>query len=160
MRVGNKVAIVTGGGRGIGRAISAALASEGARVVVAGRSAPLLEEVVKDIKSKGGQARAIQTDVRDETQVKQMVAQTLTDWGPIDVLVNNAGITGPTSNLVDLDLSDWNEVLTVNLTGFMLYVREVLKGMIPRKSGNIINISSISGMAYFQRPYLLLSDKS
>ena len=147
MRVKNIVAIVTGGGRGIGRAISSAIASEGAKVVVAGRSAHLLDEVVKDIKSKGGQAKAIQTDVRDESQVKRMVEQTLADWGQIDVLVNNAGITGPTANLVDLDLSDWNEVLTVNLTGFMLCAREVLKGMIPRRNGNIINISSISGMA-------------
>jgi NAD(P)-dependent dehydrogenase (short-subunit alcohol dehydrogenase family) len=147
MRVKNKVAIVTGGGRGIGRAISSALASEGAKVVVAGRSANLLDEVVKDIKSKGGEAKAIPTDVRDESQVKRMVEQTLTDWGQIDGLVNNAGITGPTANLVDLDLRDWNEVLTVNLTGFMLCAREVLKDMIPRRSGNIINIGSISGMA-------------
>ena len=109
-------------------------------MVVAGRSAPLLDEVVKVIQSKGGQAKAIPTDVRDETQVKHMVEQTLAEWGQIDVLVNNAGITGPTANLVDLNLRDWNEVLTVNLTGFMLCAREVLKGMIP---GEAV-ISSIS----------------
>jgi NAD(P)-dependent dehydrogenase (short-subunit alcohol dehydrogenase family) len=147
MRVKNKVAIITGGGRGIGRAISLALASEGAKVVVAGRSAPFLDEAVRDIKNKGGQAKAVQTDVSDESQVRNMVAQTLLNWGQIDVLVNNAGITGPTSNLVDLNLGDWEQVLRVNLTGFMLCAREVLKHMIPRRNGNIINISSISGMA-------------
>jgi NAD(P)-dependent dehydrogenase (short-subunit alcohol dehydrogenase family) len=147
MRLKDKVAIVTGGGKGIGRAISLALASEGANVVVAGRSLPSLEEVVKDIQNKGGRAKAIQADVRDETQVKQLVKQTLAACGPIDVLVNNAGIAGPTAALADLTLHDWNEVLATNLTGFMLCAREVLASMIPRRSGSIINIGSISGMA-------------
>ena len=147
MKLKDKVAIVTGGGKGIGRAISLALASEGANVVVAGRSLPSLEEVVKDIQDKGGRAKAIQADVRDETQVKQLVKQTLAACGPIDVLVNNAGIAGPTAPLADLTLQDWNEVLAVNLTGFMLCAREVLASMIPRRSGSIINIGSISGMA-------------
>lgn len=124
-----------------------ALASEGAKVVVAGRSLPSLEEVVKDIQDKGGRAKAIQADVRDETQVKQLVKQALAACGPIDILVNNAGIAGPTAALADLSVHDWNEVLAVNLTGFMLCAREVLASMIPRRSGSIINIGSISGMA-------------
>ena len=147
MRLKDKVAIVTGGGKGIGRAISLALASEGANVVVAGRSLPALEEAVEDIRNKGGRAKAIQADVRDEAQVKQLVKQTLAACGPIDVLVNNAGIAGPTAALADLTLRDWNEVLATNLTGFMLCAREVLASMIPRRSGSIIHIGSISGMA-------------
>ena len=145
MRLNNKVAIVTGGGVGIGRAISLAFANEGAAVVAAARTLPRLEAVADEIRSRGGRAIAIQTDVSDENQVNKMVAQTLNEYGQIDILVNNSGIAGPTINVVDVKLDDWNEVLTINLTGAMLCAREVLKSMIARRSGNIINISSLSG---------------
>ena len=155
MRLNNKVAIVTGGGVGIGRAISLAFASEGVAVVVAARTLPRLEAVADDIRSRGGRAIAIQTDVSDENQVKKMVAQTLNEYGQIDILVNNSGIGGPTINVVDIKLDDWNEVLAINLTGAMLCAREVLKSMIARRSGNIINISSGAGRGGFamRSPY-------
>ena len=111
MRLNNKVAIVTGGGVGIGRAISLAFAAEGAAVVVAARTLPRLEVVADEIRSGGGRAIAIQTDVSDETRVKKMVAQTLDEYGRIDILVNNSGIAGPTVNVVELKLDDWDEVL-------------------------------------------------
>lgn len=145
MRLKDKVAIVTGGGRGIGKAIALAFAAEGATVVVAARTRSKLEETVKEIESKGGRAKAIQTDVSDEKQVQQMVAQTVDGYGQIDILVNNSGIGGPTANVVDLKLEDWNEALAIDLTGSMLCSREVLKHMIPRRSGNIINIAAEGG---------------
>jgi len=155
MRLKDKVAIVTGGGIGIGRAISYAFASEGAAVVLAARTLSRLNEVAEDIKSRGGKAKAIQTDISDEKQVQHMIAQTLNEYGQVDILVNNSGITGPTANVVDMDLNEWNEVLAVNLTGAMLCAREVLKTMIVRKSGSIINIGSEGGRSGYplRSPY-------
>jgi NAD(P)-dependent dehydrogenase (short-subunit alcohol dehydrogenase family) len=142
MRLKDRVAIVTGGGRGIGKAISMAFASEGAMVVIAARTSSRLDETVEKIKSGRGSVKAIRTDVSDEKQVQRLVTDTLNDYGKVDILVNNSGIGGPTVNVVDLRLQDWNEVLAVNLTGSMLCAREVLKYMIPHRKGNIINIGS------------------
>lgn len=155
MRLKDKVAIITGGGTGIGKAISLAFASEGATVVVAARTLSRLEEVAEDIKSRGGRAKAIQTDITDEKQVQRMVAQTLNEYGQIDILVNNAGGVIHRVNVVDMKLDEWNEVLAINLTGTMLCAREVLKTMIARKRGNIINISSEGGRSGYpmRSPY-------
>ena len=145
MRLRDRVAIVTGGGRGIGKAISMAFASEGAIVVIAARSSSRLDDTIEKIKSGGGRAKAVQTDVSDEKQVQRLVAETISDCGKVDILVNNSGIGGPTVNVVDLRLQDWDEVLAINLTGSMLCAREVLKHMISRRKGNIINIGSDGG---------------
>jgi NAD(P)-dependent dehydrogenase (short-subunit alcohol dehydrogenase family) len=145
MRLNDKIAIVTGGGRGIGKAISTAFASEGAIVVIAARTSSTLDDTVKMIRAGGGLAKAIQTDVSDEKQVQRLITETINDYGKIDILVNNSGIGGPTVNVVDLRLQDWNEVLAINLTGSMLCAREVLKHMIPRRKGNMINIGSDGG---------------
>ena len=155
MRLKDKVALITGGGSGIGLAITRAFNAEGAIVVIAARTASRLKEVADAINAGGGRAKAIPTDISDEEQVRQMVAHTLAEYGRIDILVNNGGIPGATANIVDMDLGKWNEALAVNLTGTMLCAREVLKDMIPRKSGNIINISSIGGMSGFpmRSPY-------
>jgi NAD(P)-dependent dehydrogenase (short-subunit alcohol dehydrogenase family) len=145
MRLKDRVAIVTGGGKGIGKAISMAFAAEGAIVVMTARTSSRLDETAEQIKLDGGRAKAIQADVSDEKQVQRLVAETINDYGRVDILVNNSGIGGPTVNVVDLRLQDWNEVLTINLTGSMLCAREVLKHMIPRRKGNIINIGSDGG---------------
>jgi NAD(P)-dependent dehydrogenase (short-subunit alcohol dehydrogenase family) len=145
----DKVAIVTGGGRGIGRAISIAFAAEGAMVVIAARDLLRMEDTAKEIRSCGGRVDTVVTDVRYEDQIKKMVAHTLDKYGQIDILVNNSGITGPTANLAEIDLNDWNEVMTVNLTGPMLCAREVLQPMIASRKGNIINISSEGGRSGF-----------
>ena len=145
MKLKDKVAIITGGGTGIGRATAITFANEGARVVVAARTLSRLEEVVEEIRSGGGQAKAIQTDISDEKQVQRMVAQTLNEYSQIDILVNNSALANG-APVVDMVLDDWNEVLAVNLTGTMLCSREVLKSMIPCKSGSIVNISSVAGV--------------
>ena len=145
MRLKDKVAIVTGGGRGIGREISLAFAAEGAAVVIVGRGLAQLEQTADEIRSRKGKVLLVPTDVAREKQVKQMVATTIEECGQIDILVNNSGITGPTATVVDMSLDAWNETLAVNLTGAMLCSREVLKHMIPRKSGTIIMMSSEGG---------------
>jgi NAD(P)-dependent dehydrogenase (short-subunit alcohol dehydrogenase family) len=145
MKLKDKVAIITGGGRGIGRAISSAFASEGARVVMAARTRSRLDEAAEEIRAQGGTAQAMQTDITDESQIERMVAETIHAYGRIDILVNNSGIAGPTARVVDLDLAAWNEVFAVDVTGGMLCAKHVLKHMIPQKSGVIINIVSEGG---------------
>lgn len=144
-RLQDKIAIVTGGGKGIGKAIALAFASEGAAVAVAGRDLSSLEESVKEICLRERKGIAIQTDVTNEQQVKEMVTKVLDEYGRIDILVNNSGIVGPFSFVADMVLDAWNETLAVNLTGAMLCSREVLNVMIPRKTGTIICIGSEGG---------------
>jgi len=147
MRLNGKVAIVTGGGRGIGKAIAVAFAAEGASVVVASRNVENLQKVVTEIESKGNKALAIQTDVTVEEQVVHMVKQAVDTFGKIDILVNNSGIGGVTCPVVDLKLEDWLEVINVDLTGSMLCTKHALKYMVPQGSGVIINIAAEGGRA-------------
>jgi NAD(P)-dependent dehydrogenase (short-subunit alcohol dehydrogenase family) len=144
-RLKDKVAIITGGGYGIGKAIAKAFIQEGATTVIAATTLSKLQETVKDLQAMGGRAMAVQTDVREENQIKRMVEETIRAFGKIDVLVNNSGIGGPTCNVVDMKLEEWNNILAIDLTGSMLCCREVLKHMIPRKSGIIINIGAEGG---------------
>jgi NAD(P)-dependent dehydrogenase (short-subunit alcohol dehydrogenase family) len=147
MRLKDKVAIITGGGKNIGKAIAITFAQEGAAVMIVGRTLSDLEATWSEIQSKGGNIAFIQADISREEQVKQFVSETLERFGRIDVLVNNTGIAGPTAKVADMDLRQWNETLSINLTGSMLCAREVLHYMIPRKSGVIINIVSEAGRA-------------
>ena len=147
MRLKDKVAIVTGGGKGIGKAVALAFAREGASVVVAGRTLAALQETCDEIRGKGGNARPVQTDVTIEEQVIWMVAETVKEFGKVDILVNNSGVAGPIVKLQDMELAKWNETLAIDLTGAMLASREVLKYMVPQRSGAIINIVSEGGRA-------------
>ena len=147
MRLQDKVTIITGGGTGIGKAIATVFAAEGAHVVIAGRHILNLTEVVKQIESNGGKAIAIATDVSDEAQVKNLVKQTITNYGRIDVLVNNHAHMPPLdADVIDMPMDYWNKSLEVNLTGTMMLTKEVIKHMIPRRTGSIVNISSIAGV--------------
>jgi len=140
-----QVAIVTGASRGIGRAIAVALAGEGAKVIVNFASSVIAaEEVVTEIKSKGGEAIAIHADVSHEAQVDSLVKSAIDTWGRVDVLVNNAGITRDTL-LLRMKLEDWQSVIDLNLTGVFLVTRAVSKTMLKQKSGRIINIASVAG---------------
>jgi 3-oxoacyl-[acyl-carrier protein] reductase len=141
----DKVAIVTGGSRGIGRATALALAASGASVAVNyASSSGAADEVVAAIEAMGGKAIAVKADVSQEDEVEALVKATKTEFGRIDVLVNNAGITRDTL-LLRMKLTDWQAVIDLNLTGVFLCTRAVSKIMLKQKSGRIINIASVAG---------------
>ncbi len=148
----NKVAIVTGASRGIGKAIAIALADEGARVIVAARtleeSGPLkgtIIETVDEIKRRGGWALPIQTNVADEVGVENMVQQTLTEMGHIDILVNNAGTNVP-RQLKDLTIKQWDLITKVTLRSVVVCSKAVMPSMMAQRYGHIINISSVAAV--------------
>jgi NAD(P)-dependent dehydrogenase (short-subunit alcohol dehydrogenase family) len=145
MRLKDRVAIVTGGSRGIGKSITLAFAREGAKVAIVGRDKSRAEEVTAQIESNGGSAIGLHADVSIEADVTHMVEQVLSKFGRIDILVNNAGVNLPYRRLVDLTVEEWNYVVGVNLTGPFLCSRAVLPSMISQHYGKIINISSIGG---------------
>ena len=143
----NQVALVTGASRGIGRAIALALAAEGANVVVNyASSSQAAEAVVAEIAAlgNGAEAIALQADVAQADQVDAMVSSVMDQWGRIDILINNAGITRDTL-LLRMKPEDWQAVINLNLTGVFLCTRAVSKIMLKQKSGRIINISSVAG---------------
>jgi NAD(P)-dependent dehydrogenase (short-subunit alcohol dehydrogenase family) len=142
-----RVALVTGGGRGIGRAIALALAREGARVAVTARTTAELAEVVGTVQEQGGQALAVPADLADRRTPRQAVQQVTDAFGPVEILVNNAGV-GSSANLrpvVDFDDGFWDLTLAVNLTAPYLLCKAVLPAMLARRAGRIINVASING---------------
>ena len=140
-----QVAVVTGGSRGIGRAIALALGTMGLKVVVNyARSSDAAEEVVKIITEGSGEAIAVQGDVSQAEAVDTLIKTTLDKFGRIDVLVNNAGITRDTL-LMRMKPEDWQAVIDLNLTGVFLCTKAVTKPMLKQKRGRIINISSVVG---------------
>jgi 3-oxoacyl-[acyl-carrier protein] reductase len=139
-----RVAVVTGGSRGIGRSIAEVLAEDGAAVAVAYRErADLAEEVVAGIRARGSRAWAGQCDVADPASVTQLFERIVAELGPVDILVNNAGVTRDTHVML-LDQARWDDVLSVNLDGAFHCVRAVVRGMLLRRWGRIINVSSPS----------------
>ena len=145
-RLKDKVAFITGGGSGIGKAIARSLVEEGATVVLAARNQANLDATVREFESLGGKALAVRMDILCEQDVIDAVMLTVDAFGRIDILVNNSGIAGPTCNVWDMKLEDWNEIIGVDLTGSMLVSREVLRHMVPAgRGGVIINIGSEGG---------------
>jgi 3-oxoacyl-[acyl-carrier protein] reductase len=141
----DKVAIVTGASRGIGKAIALSLASEGAMVAVNyASSSGAAEAVVAEIVAAGGQAIALQADVSQPDAVENFVKAVMDKWGRVDVLVNNAGITKDTL-LLRMGIEEWQAVINLNLTGVFLCTKVVSKIMLKQKSGRIINIASVAG---------------
>ncbi len=147
MNLDGKVALVTGGSRGIGRAIALMLAKRGAKVVINYvRGQDEANRVVAAIEGKGGQAHALQGDVSVAAEAQNLIDQTVKTFGKIDILVNNAGITKDTL-MVRMSESDWDAVLDTNLKGSYLCAKAALRPMLKARGGRIINISSISGQA-------------
>jgi 3-oxoacyl-[acyl-carrier protein] reductase len=144
-RLEEKVAIVTGGGRGIGLAIATVLAERGASVVVSDRDAGTAEHAAAELSSKGKRAIAVAADVASGADVKNLVATTIAHWGRVDILVNNAGITRD-NLLIRMKDEDWDAVISVNLKGVYHCIKAVLPAMSKQRSGKIISISSIAGV--------------
>lgn len=145
MQLDGKVAIVTGGGTSIGKAISKAFARAGATAVLAARRIEPLEATKAEIEADGGKAVTQVLDITNEESVKNGVAEILEKTGRIDALVNNAGIGGPAAPMWEQTLEGWEETMLVNTTGAFLMTREVLPHMIERGSGNVTMIGSMTG---------------
>lgn len=144
-----KTALITGGGTGIGRGVALMLAREGCHVAVCGRRREPLEQVVNDIHAQGGRALTVVGDVSNEEHVDRIVQVTRDNFEQVDFLINNAGIGGG-GYIHDHDVQAWDKVMAVNLRGPFLTSRAVLPKMRERKNGHIINISSESGLEYYQ----------
>ncbi len=150
MLLAGKVAIITGGGRGIGRAIALRFAREGAAVLVAARTQSQIDAVTAEIKTEGHKAAAIAADVSQESDCQAIVSAAHKQFDPIDILVNNAGVLGPVKPVEEISPKEWDEVIAVNLRGPYLLSRLVLPEMYQRGSGAIINISSVAAKGAFQ----------
>src|SRR5271163_309979 len=144
MSLSGRVAFVTGASQGIGRACALKLATEGAAVAVAARNQEKLNELVQEITAAGGKAAAFALDVTDEEQVRATIKAAGAQFGKIDVLVNNAGITRD-QLVMRMKRADWDAVLQTNLTSAFLCIQQVSISMIKQRWGRIINIASVFG---------------
>lgn len=145
MKLDDRIAIVTGAGQGIGKAIALRLANAGADVAIMDINLSAAEAAARDIEGVGRKALPLQADVSQASAVNTAVAQVLSSFGRVDILVNNAGIAGRTLPLTELEETDWNAVMGVNLTGVFLCCKAVINTMIAQDYGRIVNIASIAG---------------
>ena len=147
-RLAGKVAVVTGAGRGLGEHIARAYCREGARVVLTARSEDEIQSVASDLNEEGLSALAAPGDVRDEADVRTVFTKAREAFGPVDILVNNAG-ANQYKPFTDTTVEEWDLILTTNIRGAFLCIREALGDMVPRGSGVILNISSSFGTQPF-----------
>jgi 3-oxoacyl-[acyl-carrier protein] reductase len=147
MELSGKNALVTGASRGIGKGIALALAEKGANVVVNyWKNKELAHTLVEEIQSKGVRAITVQADVSKKPDVENMVTAVQQEFTTIDILVNNAAIDTPEKKFMEIDETEWDRTIDVNLKGVYNCCQAVLKSMIPRRQGKIVNISSIAGL--------------
>lgn len=145
MSLEGRGAVITGGGRGIGKAVARALAEQGAAVVVSARSTKEIDAVAAELVADGFTAHAVTCDVSDPASVKTMAEKSVKLLGTVDVLVNNAGIA--LSNPVKrLPLDEWNKIMAINVTGTFLCTQAFIQGMIDRKWGRVVNVASVAGL--------------
>ena len=140
----NRIAFVTGASRGIGRACALALSEAGARVVLAARTVDKLEEAAAEIRAAGREAFTVPIDLSHDESIREAFVRTAKEFGPVEILVNNAGITRD-GLAVRMKRDDWNAVLATNLTGSFLCIQQVLQSMMRARWGRIVNISSVVG---------------
>ncbi len=150
MLLAGQVTIITGGGRGIGRAIAARFAREGSAVLLAARTQSQVDAVAAEMSVAGHKAAAIVADVSHEPDCQAIVNAARKHFGRVDILVNNAGVLGPVKSVEEVSPKEWDEVIGVNLRGPFLLSRLVLPEMYQRGSGGIINISSVAAKGAFQ----------
>ncbi len=146
MLLDGKSAVITGGGRGIGRAVAAALAGEGAAVIVAARSEQEIEAAAAEINDAGGRAYAVPCDVTDPKSIEDMVGRAVELVGRVDVLINNAGIA-PSAPLAKLSLEEWERVFAVNVTATFLCARTFVPGMVDSGWGRLVNVASVAALS-------------
>lgn len=148
MELQDRVAVVTGGSTGIGRATARELAREGARVAICARTEPDLEEAAREIRSEGGEVLAVTADVSSREDVERVASRTREELGPVDVLVNNAGI-GVFGSLEDLRAEDFDRCFDVNVRGVFLCCRAFALPMAERGDGVVVNVASLAGKNFF-----------
>ncbi|MEM6321021.1 MAG: glucose 1-dehydrogenase [Bacteroidota bacterium] len=142
----NKCAIVTGGATGIGRATSLLLGQHGAKVVVSDVNETIGKETVQLIEKEGGTAKFISCDVSQKEQVKALVVDAITAFGPVKLAVNNAGIGGRMAPMHEVAFSDWDQMMAINLSGVFYCMKEEISSMLHHGGGNIVNIASLAGL--------------
>lgn len=147
--IDGKVAVITGASKGIGKAIATALGEAGVKVVLAARTQNTLEKVANELREKGVDALPVPTDVTDNNSVELLIQRTLDSYQKLDILVNNAG-SGIFGNLVEFDVSDWDNVINSNLKGLFLCTKHALPTLISQDDGHIINVLSIAAKVAFQ----------
>ncbi len=146
METKNKVSLITGASRGIGRAIAIRLAREGSHVAINYvKNKDKAEKVAREAEALGVKVRIYRADVSDFKSVQSMVEQVMTDFGRIDILVNNAGIMPEHHSILDIPVEEWSRVIKINLTGYFNVTKAVVPYMIKNNSGKIINIASVAG---------------
>ncbi len=145
MKLDGKVAIITGAREGIGRAIAMAFAREGAQLVVASRNIDESSEVVTEVRALGGKVIPVKADVAVKADVENMVAVAMQEFGKVDILINNAGLTRP-AMLHKMTEDQWDQVINVHLKGAFYCIQAVAKPMMAQKSGAIINVTSSAGL--------------
>ena len=149
-RLTGKIAMVTGGGSGIGRATAQALSRDGATVVVSDVEEPGGTATVDSIKAGGGQALFVRADVSQAEQVEELVERTVAEYGRLDCAFNNAGIAGAAARTADYQEKHWDRVIAINLTGVWLCMKYELQHMITQGSGAIVNTASVAGLVGFR----------
>ena len=149
MKLKDKVALITGGGRGIGKAVAMAYAREGAKLALCARTASELEQTVKEVQALKAECKGWSCDVSLEEPVRDFVASVMKAFGRIDVLVNNAGVMTRPAPIAELEVKKWDYTIAVNLRGPFLVTQAVLPFMMKQKSGSIINVSSSIGRSAY-----------
>lgn len=156
MKLEGRVALITGGGTGIGRTIAITFAREGADIALAGRRSKPLEEVTAEVRAHGRKAIAIPCDISSEEEVEAMVERIAEELGGVDVLINNASVVGQVAPVEQLDMQEWDKALAINLTGAVLCARAGIKHLKESAGGAIVNVSSNIGRRGFpnRAPYV------